>query len=695
MKLSTPLKQLTSIPSSSHTKLKRLGIETIGDLLRHIPSRYEDYSSTAKITELTAGEPANIQGTITGISTRKSWKRKIMVTEASIEDPTGIATLVWFGLRNLDKQIRPGSVLRVSGKVSGTPGAFAFQSPQFEHASRKATHTGRLVPTYPETYGISSKWLRWQIGMILQLPLEFDDPIPEETLARLHLPNLKTAFIYLHFPKTKDHSLLAEKRFAFEEMFLVQLKSLQLRGNYAQKQTVPLILPKNRTDNFTDLLPFSLTKDQQKAIVAIFSDLEKTHPMNRLLNGDVGSGKTAVALAACHKSTLAGYQSVILAPTEVLAYQHFLGATSLLKKTGITFALVTHSYQLASQNGKIEICKKNKLLADLKNGWIDITVGTHALIQKTIRFNKLALVIVDEQHRFGVEQRAYLQQRAAEINDGIKNTTPHFLTMTATPIPRTLTLAFFGDLDISLLEEMPKGRKEIETRIVSGSQRTKMYAFIESEINKGRQVYVILPLVEESEQLTHLKDAESEYERLKKDIFPNARIGLVHGKLKSAEKESVMRDFKNHALDILVSTSVIEVGIDIPNATVMVIEDAERFGLSQLHQFRGRVGRGEHKSYCFLLTSGSNSNKRLKSLEQTASGFEIAKKDLEIRGPGEFLGTRQAGMPDISMENMNNMRLIEIARQEAQDIITNDPTLKNHPLLAMELKQFFEKVHLE
>jgi ATP-dependent DNA helicase RecG len=450
--------------------------------------------------------------------------------------------------------------------------------------------------------------------------------------------------------------------------------------------------------------------------------MEKPRPMNRLLNGDVGSGKTVVAAMASLSAINSGFQVALMAPTEVLARQHFESICKLFKDNKINIALLTNSYReinnfkfqtlnfesslnLKNSNLKIDSkIKQNKssqlsredLLLKIKNGEINLIIGTHALIQKDIKFKNLALVIVDEQHRFGVQQRAYLQQEAINIDDGIKGKIPHFLTMTATPIPRTLALAFFGNLNLSVLDEMPKNRKRITTKIVGASERNSTYEFVRNEIKNGRQAFIIFPLVEESQKLSELKAATEEHERLSKNVFPDLKLALLHGRLKSNEKEKVMQDFKNKKYDILVSTSVVEVGIDVPNATIMIIEDADRFGLSQLHQFRGRVGRNDLQSYCFLFAKSSTLSKsRLRAMEKFSSGFDIADQDLKLRGPGEFLGTRQSGIPDVAMQHISNVKLIEIAHEYAEKTLKESPDLKKFPLLEKEISKFQKNVHLE
>lgn len=415
--------------------------------------------------------------------------------------------------------------------------------------------------------------------------------------------------------------------------------------------------------------------------------------MNRLLNGDVGSGKTLVAATAARAVALSGYQAAILAPTEVLARQHWESLSRLFSDEPFTIALLTREYRFLGHDS----ASKPALSKAIEAGIPKVIVGTHAILQEGIRFNDLALVVVDEQHRFGVEQRAELQTRASGLDDGEPDRIPHFLTMTATPIPRTLALAFFGDLALSVLDEMPAGRRPIETKIARNrADRELVYDFVRSESRKGHQTFVILPLVEESEALEDVKSATAEVERLRADVFPDLRVGLVHGRMKAREKEEEMRKFRDQKTDILVATAVVEVGVDIPNATVMIIENADRFGLAQLHQFRGRIGRSDRRSYCFLFPGeGAAENVRLETLEKSASGFEIAEADLALRGPGAFFGTRQSGLPDIAMENLTNLRLVEIARAEAGDLLATDPSLENHPLLKAELRRFEEKIHME
>ena len=498
----------------------------------------------------------------------------------------------------------------------------------------------------------------------------------------------------IHYPNSEAEYAVARKRFAWDEMFLIQLKALQVREEWQNDHALPFMNDDGGIATFIDTLPFRLTRAQEQATGIIRDDLARARPMNRLLNGDVGSGKTIVAALACLTIARAGYQAALLAPTEVLARQHFESLRRLFEGEPFDICLLTGSYQILGT----DTVKRQTLLSAIQSGIPRVIIATHAILQKDLRFHNLALIIVDEQHRFGVAQRAYLQQSAAHLNDGLPDVTPHFLTMTATPIPRTLALAFFGNLDVSLLNEMPANRKPIITKIARNqADRQYIYDFIRAEVKKGQQAFVILPLVDTSEKMTEVKAATAEHDRLSRDIFPDLRLGLLHGKIKAKDKEVIMTAFKNRDYDILVATAVVEVGIDIPNASVILIEEADRFGLSQLHQFRGRVGRGEHQSYCFLFpgVSGSSENARLEALEKTANGFELAEIDLKLRGPGSLFGTRQSGLSDLAMESLGNLRLVSLARDEAASLLAADPQLKHHPLLMDALRKFDQEIHLE
>ena len=693
LSFNTPLSKISSIKKLSLTKLEHLGLFTVRDLFYHFPHRYEDYSAISPIDSLIPENKCTVIGTVTKIEAGRTFKKKMFLTEATVEDETGTLRMIWFNQRFVSQTLKPGMVIRASGKVTKDRNGLVMTSPSFERAARDATQTGRLMPVYPETAGLTSRFFRWQITEAAKNIESFPDPVPEEILTRLHLPSLKQAMAYMHFPKSNDQTLLARKRFAFDEMYFVQLKALQVKARFETSKAPSLPFDEKLLKEFISRLPFTLTDAQRKASFEILKDMEKTRPMNRLLNGDVGSGKTIVAALAAFVTAEHGAQTVILAPTEVLARQHFENLQKLFAHTENTVALFTGSYRILDGN----TVTRPTLIKAIQNGIPKIIVGTHALLQDDVLFSDLALIVVDEQHRFGVAQRAKLQEASFGSKDKTKSTTPHFLTMTATPIPRTLTLAFFGNLDLSILDELPKNRLPIITRMATSvTARKQVYTFIEQEISHGRQAFIIFPLVEESLALKEVKAAIAEHERLARETFPKLRIGLLHGKMKPKEKEEMMRAFKEKEYDILVATAVVEVGIDIPNASVILIEEADRFGLAQLHQFRGRVGRGEHQSYCFLLPGkNSDGSGRLQVLVEKSSGFDIAEADLSFRGPGAFFGTRQSGMPDIAMENLTNIKLITLAREEAKNTLKEDPLLKKAPLLKEALKRFEDQIHFE
>lgn len=690
--LDTPLASLPTVRPASLPKLKRLGLATVGDLLYHFPTRYEDYATAVSVAEAVVGDRATFEGELVKLRSGRTRTKKVLFTEAILSDGTGELRLIWFNQKFLVNALRLGARVRVSGTVESEGHKLLLTSPAIENAARAATHTGRIVPVYPETAGLTSKFLRWQLETVFRRLPPLEDPLPANILSRLHLPGLRDALRMIHFPKSETETVAARKRFAFQEMFLVQLKAFETREGWQREEAVALSEPATTLAPFRQSLPFALTAAQERSVQEILSDLARARPMNRLLNGDVGSGKTLVAAHALLAAAGQGYQAVLLAPTEVLARQHFETLRTLFAGQPFETALFTREYQAL---GRDEMTKSG-LQKAVQAGIARVIVATHAVLQQGVRFQNLCLVIVDEQHRFGVVQRAYLQTEAKHLNDGLPDKTPHFLTMTATPIPRTLAMAFFGSLDISLLDEMPRHRKPIKTVLSrNAADRQKIYEFVRSEIKKGRQAFVILPLVEESKALGDVKAAVAEHERLSREVFPDLRLGLLHGRLKAKDKERVMADFKDRKLDILVATAVVEVGIDIPNATVMLIEEAERFGLSQLHQFRGRVGRGEHQSYCFLLPGKASDNERLQALEKTGNGFELAETDLKLRGPGAIFGTAQSGFSDIALENLANVRLVTIARDEAARLLASDPGLTTHPLLRAALKRFDETVHWE
>lgn len=621
------------------------------------------------------------------------------LTEALIEDDSGAIKAVWFNQPFLVRNLSAGVNVSLSGKVVYAQEGLQLSNPSYELlGSGQSLHTARLVPVYHETEGLSSKWLRAHIKPILKLSNEVKEFLPPEILKSQKLRGLSEAIGQIHFPDNMEKSQEARRRLAFDELFLVQLYMMSQKKKWQENSAVKIDFNKElekEIKNFVDSLPFKLTGAQKISSWKIIKDLEKNRPMNRLLEGDVGSGKTLVALISALAIIKSGYQAAFMAPTEILARQHFAEAIRRFKNIDLKISLLTGSENKIYSGGEIKEMNKKDILENIKNGGINFIIGTHSLIQEKVAFKNLAFSIVDEQHRFGIDQRAKLQREVADIKDGLK-TVPHLLSMTATPIPRTLALTVYGDLDLSILDEMPIGRQKIITKLVAPANRNLAYEFIRNQIKKGRQAFVICPLIEESDFL-EVKSATEEYEKLSKKIYPDLKIGLLHGRMKPKEKEEAMKKFSSGEIHILVSTSVVEVGIDIPNASVMLIEGADRFGLAQLHQFRGRVGRGKYQSFCFLFTDSTSSttHRRLSALVKSDNGFELAEKDLQIRGPGELVGIRQSGLPDLAMASLSDAELIKNAREEAFELISADCKLLKYPKLADKLKRFTKKVHFE
>ena len=598
------------------------------------------------------------------------------ITTAMVSDASGGIRVVWFNQRYLEQTFPIGTLVSLSGKVGLDKRGLYLSNPGYEKiSSSELRHTGRLVPIYAETEGVTSKYMRFLIKPLLEYFKDIPDPLPADIRARYDFPDYTFALKAIHFPAKLEDAQAPRKRFAFEELLLLQLRTLQDRAAMHALSAPAIAFEKELIADFVKSLPFTLTNDQRIAAFEILKDISQPHPMNRLLNGDVGSGKTVVALIAAYQAAHAGYQAIFMAPTELLANQHHATISDLIP-SGISLGLLTGS---------------KKIHPDA-----DIIIGTHAIIQKGVQFKKLGLVIIDEQHRFGVKQRMKLIKEQALV--------PHLLSMTATPIPRTLALTIYGDLDVSLIKEKPAGRQEIITKVVPEEKRQEAYRFIDQQIQEGRQIFVICPRIEPSQApkkkdllSVEMKMVTEEFEKLSKLIFPHRKIAMLHGKLKAKEKDEIMRDYKDRKYDLIVSTSVIEVGVDVPNATIMMIESAERFGLAQLHQFRGRVGRGAHQSYCFLFTSSPeiNTTRRLKAMEKTNNGFELAEMDLSIRGPGEFTGTSQSGIPDLAMASLSDLGLIKQARSEARALLDQDLSLAKHPLLKERLAHLQRVVHFE
>jgi len=687
--LDAPVTTLPGVSTAYSTRLAHLGISTVGDLLYHFPHRYDDYSTLKPINQLEYGEETTIVGTIWETRSRRTRSGSEIVTSV-IADASGTIEAIWFNQPYLMRQLRAGRRIVLSGKVEERLGRLVLQSPVWEPLERELIHTARLVPIYPLTRGITSRWLRRMVKRVVDhWAPRLDDYLPESVRNRTALMGLSTALRQIHFPDDRHAAEEARRRLSFDEFFFIQLGMLGQRQRWQGQVGTPIPTDQSLVEAFSRSLPFELTKAQQASAEQILHDMAEPRPMSRLLQGDVGSGKTVVATAAMLMAVAAGKQAALMAPTEILAEQHYRTVSDLLADAGawgldrpVSVVLLTGSL------GKPE---RKEVFSGLASGQTDIVVGTHALIQRHVTFHDLALVIVDEQHRFGVAQRGVLRS---------KGDSPHILVMSATPIPRSLALTIYGDLDISVIDELPPGRQQIETRWLVPRERERAYSFLRSQVEKGRQAFILYPLIEESSKV-EAKAAVEEYERLRQDIFPDLRLGLLHGRMKGKDKDAIMTQFRQREMDILVSTSVVEVGIDVPNATVMLVEGADRFGLAQLHQFRGRVGRGEHRSYCLLLSDSASPDdpqtkatwERLRAIEETQDGFVLAEKDLELRGPGDFFGVRQSGLPALRLASLSNVRVLEQARTEAQAIFQEDPTLNRpeHRLLAENVSKFWQE----
>lgn len=655
MDLSTHISKLPLVGDAYAIRLEKLGIQTIDDLLHHIPFRYNDFRVVTPIARLQIGETVTIHADVLEFQNifTKNGKR---IQLAKVKDESGEIQVMWFNQPFLSRVFHEGDSFAFSGKVSFYNKKKALFAPEYESLTGKdhSLHTGRLVPVYPETAKVSSKWLRSRVNFILEtMDEELDEFLPSEILEKEALIEFRKAIKTAHFPATLEEVEIARKRLAFDELLMTHLKSLIRKHEWQRKETShALKIEEKQIHEFINSLPFELTDGQRRSIEEIVSDLKEKTPMNRLLEGDVGSGKTVVAAAGAFAAFLNGYQSVIMAPTQILAEQHFKTINKLFEPFKVRISLAT------SQT-KVDTVGKT-----------DIFIGTHSLIQKQVKFDAVAFIVIDEQHRFGVEQRKLLTAKAEK-----RKKIPHVLTMTATPIPRTIALTVYGDLSLSLLNELPKGRQKIVTWLVPPEKRDGAYGWIQKQIEEEHiQAYIVCPLIEESETETmkEVKAAKVEFERLKK-VFPKLTLGLLHGKQKQNEKAGILEDFREGKIDILVSTPVVEVGIDVANATIMMIEAADRFGLAQLHQLRGRVGRSDKKSHCLLFTDTTSERvkKRLEAMTKTHSGFELAELDLQMRGPGDIFGTKQHGIPDLKIASWSDSALIKESRNVAEEAVSH------------------------
>ena len=693
VKLDQAVTYLPGIGAKNSERLAKLGLYTVRDVLYYYPRDHIDYARQVNIRALTPGETVTVIGTVKRCDCFNSPRNaKLAIFELTIKDHSGQIRLSRFyigtrfrnrGWQEQQKRLYPtGAVVAASGLVKRDKYGTTLDDPQIEvldhsDASIDSLHVGRVVPVYPLTEGVGADVVRKAVVAALPAVSQLQEPLPEGLREKYELTTLQEAIAHIHFPPNSETLEDARRRLVFDEFFYLQLGLLKRRQTQQQEQIAsPLAATGHLIDQFYQVLPFEFTKAQKRVVNDILNDLQRPTPMNRLVQGDVGSGKTVVAVVAALAAIQSGYQAALMAPTEVLAEQHYRKLVEWFNLLYLPVELLT---------GSTKTAKRRQIHAQLATGELPLLVGTHALIEDPVQFQNLGLVVIDEQHRFGVQQRARLQQ---------KGNYPHVLTMTATPIPRTLALTLHGDLDVSQIDELPPGRKAIQTTMLSGRDRSHAYDLIRREVAQGRQVYVVLPLVEESEKLD-LKSAIEEYQHLQEVVFPEFRVGLLHGRMTSAEKDDAISQFRDNQTQILVSTTVVEVGVDVPNATVMLIEHAERFGLSQLHQLRGRVGRGGEQSYCLLMNHSKTetARQRLKVLEQSQDGFFISEMDLRFRGPGEVLGTRQSGLPDFALASLvNDQDVLELAREAAEKVIELDPELERWSLMKQELEYRYQRL---
>ncbi len=691
--LTQELTRVTGIGPANGNRLAKLGLDTVYDLLYYYPRNHIDYAKQVQIRDLVAGETVTLIAEVKRCNCFSSPKnKKLTILELILKDRSGELKISRFfaGPRysnrgwqeHKKREYCTGAVLAASGLVKLGKYGITLENPELEvlddsGSAIESMKVGRLIPVYPLTDGVDAGVVRRGILAVMPAAKQLSESLPADLRDRYGLMGLADAVTNIHFPLDRDCLAAARRRLVFDEFFYLQLGLLNRRQTQRKAQASAIILPSGELiQHFYEILPFALTNAQQRVINDILNDLASPSPMNRLVQGDVGAGKTVVAVVAMLAAIQSGYQAALMAPTEVLAEQHY-------RKLVGWFNLMHLSVELLT--GSTKIAKRREIHSQLETGQLPVLVGTHALIQDTVNFHKLGLAVIDEQHRFGVQQRAKLQQ---------KGESPHVLTMTATPIPRTLALTLHGDLDVSQIDELPPGRQAIQTTVLSSKERSQAYDLIRREVAGGRQVYVVLPLVEESEKLD-VRSAIEEKEKLETSIFPEFKVGLLHGRMSSADKDAAITKFRDKETDILVSTTVVEVGVDVPNATVMLIENSERFGLSQLHQLRGRVGRGTSRSYCLLMpgSKATEAMQRMKVLEQSQDGFFIAEMDMRLRGPGQVLGTRQSGLPDFALASLvEDQEVLELARQAAQMVIEDDESLNNWPVVRDELERRYQRM---
>jgi ATP-dependent DNA helicase RecG len=681
--LNAPITAISGIGPSHAQTLSRLGINVLQDMLFYFPRRYDDYSHLKPINHLAYDEEVTIIGTVQSINTRKSQGGRLQIIEAIVSDGSGSLRVTWFNQLWIAKRLRKGFHIVLSGKIDQYLGRLVMNSPEWEALEQQQLSTNRIVPVYPLTSRITQRWLRQQMNQVVTYwSTKIQDPLPVDLRRSANLVNLSTALQQVHFPDSWKELKRAKHRLAFDEIFLLQLGVFQQKRAWHERNALRHKTSDDWLSEQLSTLPFPLTGAQKRVLQDLRNDLVSGHPMNRLIQGDVGSGKTVVAALGIAIVTNSGAQAALMAPTSILAAQHYNSLLQILaSEPNIE---ISENPPLTKEEIRLIIgatpeTTKREIRSELESGKVKLIIGTHALIEDPVHFKNLQLIIIDEQHRFGVEQRAKLRA---------KGNNPHLLVMTATPIPRSLALTVYGDLDLSVMDEMPPGRQEVGTYVLTPRERERAYGLIRSQVQQGHQAFIIYPLVEESDK-SETKAAVEEHTRLKNEIFSKLEVGLLHGRMKPDEKEDTMTRFRNGEFQIMVSTSVVEVGVDIPNATVMLVEGANRFGLAQLHQFRGRVGRGSDKAYCLLIpeTADAVENERLQVMVETNDGFILAERDLDQRGPGQFLGTRQSGYSELHLANLSDVHLIEKARRFAKALFQEDPDLiqPKHQLLAKAL----------
>ncbi|MGO1819328.1 MAG: ATP-dependent DNA helicase RecG [Senegalia sp. (in: firmicutes)] len=657
--LDSSIQYLKGVGPKRAAKLNRIGIYTIYDLLFYFPREYDDRRKITKIKDLKNKEKVTIEAIVSGSSTTLRPRKNVAITKIPIKDDTGICYMVFFNQSYIEKTFKIGDKIKVNGRVDISYGNIQIQNPIYSK-NDKDSNTNSIIPIYPLTNKLTNNEIIKLIKLAMSSNLHnIDEIFTVEMRKKLNLIGIDKAIKNIHFPESRQMYKFSKYRLVFEEFLILQLGLLLVRSKLKNSKKGVVFNKVDRSDELLERLPFPLTDAQSKVFTEIKKDMESDKIMNRLVQGDVGSGKTIIAILSIFKAIVSGYQTVMMAPTEILASQHFEEISNLLGSFNIKCELLV---------GSLKAKKKEELLEEIKKGNIDIVVGTHALIQDSVMFKRLGLAITDEQHRFGVKQRAKLTE---------KGITPDVLVMSATPIPRTLAMILYGDLDISIIDELPPGRQKIDTYAVSENMKMRAFEFLRKQIDEGRQAYIVCPLVEESETLD-IKSATEVYEEMKELYGQNYNVGLLHGKMKPKEKDEIMKRFKENSIQILISTTVIEVGVNVSNANIMLIMNAERFGLAQLHQLRGRVGRGKYKSYCILINKSKNkvARERMRIMEKTSNGFIISEKDLELRGPGEFFGIKQHGLPELKIANIfTDMKILKIAQNVANDILKEDPLL--------------------